>query len=391
LFRTHVYRPPPTSRPQYYRPRTYEPYTLRWLYSRATEQFFIASIPGTLSTESLFYGQSPAIATGDICVIPLVTPEDGFVITASADGVLSIAGDGVTTDRQTIPFRVYRLSTAAFESATAYLNNQAPIFTGLGTVYTLERNQSVTPQNTTGLWTEPESDALTYSSATALPGTLAISADGTLAGISPDANSITLLTERATDIAGDFGEGDITVIVGNVTVPNVRGQAQDAATTILNGGYLNVALGTAVFSDLAEGLVVSQTPAADNEVAPYSTITIVLSLGTTGVVTVLGQVGDLAYVESSGVHEIDLSSYFSAASTFSIAEALPSSITLAGATLSISTTTVGSFGPFTVTGASATDSASLNAFEVVITAAPIVTDVLSNRPRMTLRQFLINQ
>ncbi len=67
--------------------------------------------------------------------------------------------------------------------------------------------------------------------------------------------------------------------VEKVTVPNVVGMAQDAATTKLENLGLNVVV-TEVYSDEAVGTVISSNPEAESEVNKGSTVTITVSKGT---------------------------------------------------------------------------------------------------------------
>ena len=64
-----------------------------------------------------------------------------------------------------------------------------------------------------------------------------------------------------------------------VTVPNVVGQSQASGTTTLEGDGFVVAVATAYSSSVAEGLIISQSPAAGAEAGEGSTVTITVSLG----------------------------------------------------------------------------------------------------------------
>lgn len=128
----HVYRPPPHYRAsQWYRKRLIQPYTLSWLYDRATEQFIVLATP--LDSDSPFASLSPSIATGDIWVLELATTPDGYALTPLADGTASWVGSSGT---QSWLNKLYDSSLSAYYATdedgdyfSIIINDQAPVET----------------------------------------------------------------------------------------------------------------------------------------------------------------------------------------------------------------------------------------------------------------------
>jgi len=387
LLRQYVYRQPPQYRPQYYRARAYEPYTLRWLYNRATQQYVVASITGTPGSGSLFY--TTGAGSGAILVTDQVTSL-GYPIVLRSDGTFSITAGGDTSP-QTFSFNIYRNS--AFDgSAIAYVNYLAPVATSAPVVIAVERNQTITPQDLSGYIIDPQGNSLTFSMISDPPGSVDVAGAGALSGASPDANSITAETLRGLSVTGDYADLIFTLIVGNVTEPDVSYPAsasvtQASATGLLAASYLNTTLGIAVNSaTVPPGAVVSQTPAALNEVAPFSTVTISLSLGSIGAVAITSELPSPVYGINTGTQSIDLAAYSSGGSTYSVS---PPSLDVAGSLLQLPTNVAGLFGPFTVTASNATPaSASFAPFTYTVLPAPI--PIPDTRPPTSLRVFLLH-
>jgi hypothetical protein len=277
----YVYRPPPQYRPQLYQPRPIEPYTLRWLFSRATQQYIRLTEPGGgWDAQSIPHGASPAVVTGDILVTPLITTPGSYTITLNADGIVSFDSGG-DPSRQSFVADVYDTSLATFYgAATFYVGNQAPSYIGNNVVITLPRNQAITPVSLGDYWTDPESDAVTIDNVTALAGTLDVSGNE-LTGSTPDENRIDVETFRGTDIAGDSDDGDITLVIGQVTVPDVdnAGTTEGAAISTIEAAFLVASVTYEYSASIPEDEVISQSPAAGSLADPGSTVTLTVSLG----------------------------------------------------------------------------------------------------------------
>lgn len=380
----------PSTFPWYFRrPQSSVAVNQQWLYNRATQQYFIANVAGGIGSSSLFFGQSPPISTGDIVVLDLVDSL-GSAISPRADGTFSIAAGGDVSAR-TFNWNAYRNS--AFDGAqTAYVNYPAPVATSSPVVIAIERNQSITPVDMSGYITDPLGNLIVFTSTTSFPGSVDISSIGTLSGTTLDVNSNAAETIRGVNIAGASVDLTFTLLVGNVIEPDVSYPApaaatQSSATGLLAATYINAALGAAQHSATVPlGAVMSQSPAAGNELAPFSTVTIVLSLGTTGAVSITSQLPSQTLIQDTGIHTLDLAAYSLGASMYSVS---PDTLAIAGSLLQLTTDVVGIFGPFTVSIASATDSEDFDPITyTVVPAASASNDVL--RPAINLRKFLLS-
>lgn len=278
---SYVYRPPPQySRPQIYRARPYEPYTLRWLYDRATQQYIVL---GTLSGTAVpsLINASPAIASGDIWVTPLVTDPSAYNLTIYATGDYTIDSGG-DTSRQSFAHNVYDLSLASFYGeGTHYDGNLAPQISAPffnGAIYKKDEDQGTIDISVA--WSDPEGDSIAFDvSAGALPTGWNLASNGQITG-TPTVYGTYTPTFRGTDSPpGDSSTSLDTIVIGD-EVPNVAGQAEAAAIAAIEAvANFTVASPSleAYSSSVPLGSVISYEPsgyAADNAV-----ITLTVSLG----------------------------------------------------------------------------------------------------------------
>jgi hypothetical protein len=263
------------------------------LYSALPRQYTDANF-ASVDPQSIYAGASPAVVSGDVGTAGLSVSPGSYATTLLASGILSVDLQG-DSSRQTLPVDVYysalkmwgAVQTAGYTAALAnqptfYLNNQAPVFPDTEPVLALPRNQAITPTSLNEYWTDAESDAITVTAIDSLAA-LGLSVDGSsdLTGTTPDANSVsTGRTMRGTDIAGDTADGDFTIIVGQVEVPDVEGQEQGSAETEILAGYLTFDYASSQYSlTVPLGEVISQSPAAGAFADPGSAVTLTVSLG----------------------------------------------------------------------------------------------------------------
>lgn len=88
-----------------------------------------------------------------------------------------------------------------------------------------------------------------------------------------------------------------------------------------------------------------------------------------------GTIPNISKVQNTGSFQYDLSTYFSGATSYSIAPVVEAgwSLNTSTALFTIDTDAVGVFGPYTVTATNAAGTADSNAFTVTVTAAPVVS------------------
>lgn len=283
MISNHVYRPPPqVNRPQFYRARPYEPYTLRWLFSRATQQY---QVLGTVSGTSPLAGASPSVASGDIWVMPLVSSPDGYTITPIATGDFTIDA-GADESRQSFAHDVYDVSLAAFYGAgTVYVNNTPPALlsgqaSGPFNSQVYKRNQDQGTISLAPLFTDVEGDSLTFSQpAGTFPTGWSLASNGDITN-APTTYGTYSFTLRVTDITGEYTDFANTVVIGE-EAPDVHGDAQAAAIAEIEGIASFTVLQPVTFAvDAATpGTVVSQAPAAGEYVAEDTVFTLTISLG----------------------------------------------------------------------------------------------------------------
>lgn len=284
---THVYRPPPQYRtPHVYLHRTVEPYTLRWLFDRATEQYVVLSQPGGgWDEQSIPFGQVPPIVTNDIWVAPLLSPS-GYVVTLNSDGIFSIDTEG-DTSRQLLTADIYDSSLSQFYGeATFAINDLAPTFLG-APVYVFPEDTPITSANLALFFEDPEDDAVTVTALSAQAGS-AVALSTLVPGLTitgatmtgtPTTKAINTVFIRASDPYNATVDGVLTMIVGTITVPNVGLLSSDDAQTALTAVYLNAVVVEDYFEDVPFGQVANQIPAAGTEVNPFTSVTVVLSIG----------------------------------------------------------------------------------------------------------------
>lgn len=240
---------------------------------------------GTVSGTSPLSGASPAVASGDIWVLDLLSTPNGYTLTPidTGDYTMDRGGD---TSRQSFAHDVYDVSLAAYYGAgTVYDGNVAPtliagnpaIFNGL--VFKKDEDQGTIALSAS--WQDQEGDALTYAvQSGTLPTGWSLAADGDLTGTPTVYGSYTWTT-RVTDITGDFTDLEDTVVIGD-EIPDVVDETEAAAITAIEA-VANFTVTqpspTEYSSTVAEGAVISQFPEAGQYVADDTAVTLTVSLG----------------------------------------------------------------------------------------------------------------
>jgi hypothetical protein len=247
-------------------------------YARATTRDLVI-VDAPADAGGVFAGASPAIADQDLSSWSLTTSPGGYAITSQQDGGFSIASGG-DTSRQTFSVDHYDRTLLRWTGDTTfYVNNQAPTV-GDPTevaVFVYPLNQAIDPEDDESLASDFEGDELTVTDIDSLP--TGLTRGGNTVTGTPTVKGIYHTTTRWTDIAGDYVEGDITRLVGTITVPDVVGLSQSAAEDEIEGNYLSAVVTTAYSDTVAEGEVISQDPAASTEADPFDDVTITVSLG----------------------------------------------------------------------------------------------------------------
>lgn len=297
---THVYRPPPHYRaPQLYRKRPIEPYTLSWLFDRATEQYIVIATP--LDSDSPLASISPSVATGDIWVMKLVTSPDNYSLTPLADGTASWVGSNGT---QTWLNKLYDSSLSAYYATdedgdyfSIIINDQAPVETAPIPDQQAYTNVLFEGPILDDYVDEPEGQAITYDFALgdALPSGLSVQSVVLNSG-QPDERTVQRI--RGTPAGGTQGTYDIvmrasdpggnqttltgwtlTVDVG-ILVPTVDGGSltlDAAGEDVADAGLIVGDIIAEVNGSVTEGNIFDQDPEGGTYAIPGSPVVLYVS------------------------------------------------------------------------------------------------------------------
>ncbi len=248
------------------------------------KQFMVFDVPLSGTAIDALVNASPPIADGDVFVIDTVTDPGLYAVSASAQGDVdvNVMGD---SSRQLIDFDVYDLSAQAYYGAGVLaINNQGPDVIGNPAELDrliFDRNETITPVDLTVYFDDPELDVLVVTTTDTGFDDLNLDiTDSDLSGTVPNANSITTgLTIRGTDPYGGFVEGDLTIIVGDVVVPNVVGQDSSSGANTLAQAYLGSEVVASIPSLQPPGTILIQNPAAASEVPPNTVVQLTVASG----------------------------------------------------------------------------------------------------------------
>lgn len=220
---------------------------------------------GTLSSSSPFKTVTPALTSQDILDMVATSPS-GYAITPNSVGDLLVSAGG-DESRELLGFNFYDTSVGAMyytADSTLAVNDLRPVANAdpnRAFTFIFAKN-AVISQTLTGIFSEPEGDAMTLTETTAVLAGLGLSISGTnLVGTTPNAFSITEVGLRAADPY--LGTSDVLglLIVGQVQVPNPAGLLRDDYAPLIASEGLIIGDTTWVLSLIPVGQVVSTSPA----------------------------------------------------------------------------------------------------------------------------------
>lgn len=258
----------------------------KYAASRPYQAYLTAWGPGEESTL-----EGAGAVFGDYMAYTTPSAPENYVVTIDDSGVATIASSGdedwayFSEDLYSITLRSWTgsvvnyvnphapaLFNPAIESVTAYVATGAALSVDFAAQFT----------------DVDATDDLTYSvspySEDAIPSPAAIDADtGVLGTTAPGSAGVHNILVRATDIAGLYAELLLHLVVGDVVVPDVDdpGTSAAEAAAAIGAVYLTTEITYAYSDTIPEGNVISQSPAAGTSVTPPSTVSIVVSLGST--------------------------------------------------------------------------------------------------------------
>lgn len=246
----------------------------------AGKQFKVFDVPLSATAVESLVSVSPAIVDGDIWVVDSVTTPGGYATVLTVDGDFDVDVDGDTA-RQEVVHDVYDNSLAAYYgSASIYIGNHAPTVVSDPAelaVYEFAVDTPIDPPDLTTLVEDDEFDPITVTALTSLPGTLAVS-NGDLVGQSAD-EGVFHTTLQFEDIAGDSVSGSITMLIGDIPVPDVTGASEGAGLSTIASSYLVGQVVNRVTDSSEAGTILAQTPEFGESVAPHSTVSLTVSAG----------------------------------------------------------------------------------------------------------------
>lgn len=233
--------------------------------------------------ESILEGASPAIAIGDIIRCSDVTDPGDYAVLMLGDGTFSF-DPGIDTSRQSILAHVYDVSVANYSDALPvpfWVNNIPPQYGDPDAEFLFEKDVAITPVPLAPRWTDTEDDVLVITYQTSLPAGLS-NTSSTLSG-TPTVYGITSVTERATDVTGDFSEQEVIFNIGP-RLPDVVGMDEATAIATIEAiASLTVDSTNRVHNNsIPAGEVISQDPLADELVPPDQVVDLEISLGPLG-------------------------------------------------------------------------------------------------------------
>lgn len=247
------------------------------------KQFMVFDVPLSATAVESLVNASPAIADGDVWVIDLVTDPGDYAVFVSDDGELdvNVMGD---TGRQIIVHNVYDLSLQQYYGqGNIVINNQSPIVISNPAeiqVFKLAKNTAMTPYDLRVHFSDPEDDTLTVTAVDSLAAYGLQITTSQLNGTTVNSDVIaTGLTVRCTDQYGASVDADMTLVIGNVTVPDVVGLNSSVAVDTLTAGYLQGLVIASIPSTEPAGEVLIQSPPASSSVAPDTIVNLTISNG----------------------------------------------------------------------------------------------------------------
>jgi len=236
---------------------------------------------GGWDSESIPYGQSPAVVTGDTLMTPLLTSE-GHSVVAGADGIVIVDTGGSSARQLLIGVDIYRVAADAFMGAANFaINDQAPSADPLGSPVVLRQDMAMTPLSLADQFSDFEGDTVSYTvTAGSAPTGTSVNGAGLWSG-TPTAESSGSFVITGADPYG--ASGTLTVewtIIDLVTVPEVRHQDPTSAEEELIEAFLAPDTSLQAFSlTVAAGLICDQSPLPDEIVEPGTTVVLTVSRG----------------------------------------------------------------------------------------------------------------
>lgn len=242
-------------------------------------QYITIDTSSGIPTESVFFGATPAVATGDIAIVPLQTPT-GYAITLFSNGLFEIAanGDGA---RQQFALDVWDVSLAGlYGSVFIYVNNTAPnILDPTNSTFICPLNVAVSVDMSL-LAADLEGAAILVTKTSSANPEIVMGSSTTLS-FTPVTRGIFVETFNFADDTGENTNQSYVFVCGNVAVPLIIGSLAEDIGGVIAAAYLEETLSPSeAHTALYEAGVISlQSPAAGTLVPPGTILQYTISLG----------------------------------------------------------------------------------------------------------------
>ncbi len=234
---------------------------------------------GTVGTDSLYDGASPAVTAAELGVHSSVTSPSSYAVLVEPDGddIIDSFGD---LSRQSYAFDLYTWLTDSVDSYTIWSNNAVPAVVpdadAEDFIRTTAINVAMVDLDINALFTDADDATLEITVTTG--ASIAPVVDSLWSGTPATYGWPNLFTVTVTDIAGATATAEFSEYVGDA-VADVIGDSQAAGTATLEGQGFTVAVGAAVESAVTVGNIALTVPAAAVIAEHESEIIVQLSLG----------------------------------------------------------------------------------------------------------------
>lgn len=153
-------------------------------FSTAGKQYItVSALPWPATAYSILADADTPVVNGDVIFCDLLTTPGGYALTVHTDGTFMIPVN-FDTARQSFIADVYDTTLTTHQgSFNVWVNNSAPVQTGIIPAISAEIGTTVTPISLNAYVVDVEGDVLTYSiAAGALPPGLTMDANGVVTG-----------------------------------------------------------------------------------------------------------------------------------------------------------------------------------------------------------------
>lgn len=229
-----------------------------------------APAPGTFS---ILNGAVPAAVAGDVIECTALVAPDNLPLAMSGTGVPEYSGSETPESFQS---RVFQQSSGIWSDlVTDFVNHSPPIFLGNLGPFFFTLNAIVAPLSLNGAFQDPNGGSLQITALSGMPPGIAVS-NNALVGAGTVQGVYTPVFQ-AQNASGDTVTGSLTIVVGNVKVPeDLVGEKIEDGTVELSNVFL-VTNPVSIPAPGEPGLIIGTTPAPGDDAVPGSVVIVSVS------------------------------------------------------------------------------------------------------------------